>query len=81
MINKIIAETNVKIDIEPDGRIFVAAPDDISGNRAISMIEGIGREIEVGQFFLGKVTRTASYGAFVENISWQGRTCAYISVR
>jgi len=66
MINKIIAETNVKIDIEPDGRIFVAAPDDISGNRAISMIEGIGREIEVGQFFLGKVTRTASYGAFVE---------------
>lgn len=48
MINKIIVEINVKIDIEFDGRIFVAVFDDIFGNRVISMIEGIGWEIEVG---------------------------------
>jgi len=66
MINKIIAETNVKIDIEPDGKVFVASHDPVLGQRAINMIEGIAKDIEVGQIYLGKVTRIASFGAFVE---------------
>ncbi|MEZ0535806.1 polyribonucleotide nucleotidyltransferase [Caldicellulosiruptoraceae bacterium PP1] len=66
MINKIIAETNVKIDIEPDGKVFVASQDSEACKRAISMIEGIAKDIEVGQMYLGKVTKIMPYGAFVE---------------
>ncbi|HHV59930.1 MAG TPA: polyribonucleotide nucleotidyltransferase [Clostridiaceae bacterium] len=65
-INKIIAETGVKIDIDDDGNVFVTSPDQKSGNRAIQIIEGIGKNIEPGQIFLGKVIRTTSFGAFVE---------------
>ena len=65
-INKIIAETGVKIDIEDDGKVFVTGTEETQCRRAISMIEGIGKEIEVGQIFLGKVMRVTSFGAFVE---------------
>jgi len=66
MINKIIAETGVKIDIESDGRVYVSTTDTESGKEAIRIIEGIGKEIEVGQVFLGKVLRIVPFGAFVE---------------
>jgi len=66
IINRIIAETGVKIDIEDDGRVFVATPDEEAGAKAISIIEGIGRDIEPGQVFTGKVVRIMSFGAFVE---------------
>ncbi len=66
MINKIIAETGVKIDIEDDGKVYVACSDASAGQKAISIIEGIGREVQPGQIFMGKVVRTTSFGAFVE---------------
>jgi len=66
MINKIIAETGVKIDIEDDGRIFIAALTPESGDKAIQWIESIVREVEVGAIYLGKVTRIMNFGAFVE---------------
>lgn len=66
IINRIIAETGVKIDIEEDGKVFVATSDAEAGKRAIKIIEGIGKELEPGQVFLGKVVRTTSFGAFVE---------------
>jgi len=66
MINKIIAETGVKIDIEDDGRVYVSTNDPESGRKAISIIEGIGKEIQPGQVFMGKVVRITSFGAFVE---------------
>jgi len=66
MINKIIAETGVKIDIESDGKVFVSTTDLEAGKEAIRIIEAIGKEIEVGQVFLGKVLRIAPFGAFVE---------------
>lgn len=66
MINKIIAETGVKIDIEDDGRVFVACTDITAGRKAIKIIEGIAKEIEPGQIFLGKVMRIMPFGAFVE---------------
>jgi len=66
MINRIIAETGTKIDIEDDGKVYVAAPDEDSGLKAIKMIEGIGRDVQPGQVFMGKVTRIMAFGAFVE---------------
>jgi polyribonucleotide nucleotidyltransferase len=66
MINKIIAETGVKIDIEDDGRVFVATTDAAAGRKAIQIIEGIAKEIQPGQVFMGKVMRIMPFGAFVE---------------
>ncbi len=66
MINRIIAETGVKIDIEDDGRVYVATTDLEAGQRAITIIEGLGKELVPGMVYLGKVVRTTSFGAFVE---------------
>lgn len=66
MINKIIAETGAKIDIEDDGRVFVAAADAEAGKKAISIIEGIGKDVVPGTIYTGKVTRIMNFGAFVE---------------
>ncbi|MDR7489744.1 MAG: polyribonucleotide nucleotidyltransferase, partial [Armatimonadota bacterium] len=66
VINKITAETGAKIDIEQDGRIHVASPDEAAARRAIQMIEDIVREVKVGEIYLGRVTRLMNFGAFVE---------------
>ena len=66
MINKIIEQTGVKIDIEDDGSVFIATADDAAAQRAKSMIEGIVKELQVGEVFTGKVVRIMSFGAFVE---------------
>lgn len=66
VINKIIAETGVKIDIEDDGRVFVATSDETAGKRALQIIEAIAKDVQPGQVFMGKVTRLMTFGAFVE---------------
>ncbi|HSL94188.1 MAG TPA: polyribonucleotide nucleotidyltransferase [Bacillota bacterium] len=66
IINKIIAETGVKIDIEDDGRVFIAAVDAVMGERAVKMIEDLLKEVKAGEVFTGRVTRVEKYGAFVE---------------
>jgi polyribonucleotide nucleotidyltransferase len=67
VINKIIADTGVKIDIEDDGRVFIASPDEHAAAEAKKMIDAIVRDIEVGQVFLGKVVNIKpGLGAFVE---------------
>ena len=66
MINKIIAETGVKIDIEDDGRVFISTPDQEAADKARRIIEGIAKDIEVGDVFTGKVVRIMNFGAFVE---------------
>lgn len=65
-INKIIDETGVKIDIEDDGRVFITASNVESGNKALRMIEGIVKEPQVGEIYMGKVVRIVNFGAFVE---------------
>ena len=65
-INRIINETGVKIDIEDDGRVFIAAPDMESGERALKIIEALTKDVEVGEFYIGKVLRITNFGAFVE---------------
>ena len=66
MINKIIAETGAGIDIEPDGRIFIAAVDPEGGKKAQEMIEALVKEVEPGEIYKGIVKRVERYGAFVE---------------
>lgn len=66
IINKIISETNVKIDIEDDGKIYVSSPDIKNAQRAIKMIEGLAKDIEEGDIYIGKVIRITNFGAFVE---------------
>ncbi|HEU5298836.1 MAG TPA: polyribonucleotide nucleotidyltransferase, partial [bacterium] len=66
VINKITAETGVKIDIEQDGKVHVASADEDAARRAIQMIEGIVREAKVGEIYTGRVTRLMNFGAFLE---------------
>ncbi len=66
IINKIIAETNTKIDIEDDGRIFIASTDQEGGERAVRMIQQLTREVRPGEVYVGRVTRIMDIGAFVE---------------
>lgn len=66
VINKIIAETGVKIDIDEDGSVYVATTDEANGNKAIKIIEGIAGDVEPGTIYTGKVTRIMNFGAFVE---------------
>ncbi len=65
-INKIIEDTGVKIDIEDDGSVFIATEDDEAAKKARRIIEGIAKELQVGDVFTGKVVRIMSFGAFVE---------------
>ena len=65
-INKIIAETGVKIDSEDDGRVFIASPDSEAATLAKKMIEDIVRDIVVGNVYLGKVVSILPIGAQVE---------------
>ncbi|MCR4894438.1 MAG: polyribonucleotide nucleotidyltransferase [Eubacteriales bacterium] len=66
VINKIIEDTGVKIDIEDDGTVYIGSADAAAGLKAQQIIEGIIKDIEVGEVFTGKVTRIMNIGAFVE---------------
>ncbi len=65
IINKIIADTGVKIDIENDGRVFIASPDGIGAEKAKAMVEALTKEVKVGETYMGTVTRLMNFGAFV----------------
>ena len=66
VIQKICAECNCKIDVQEDGNIFVSSTDIDDAKRAISIIETIANDPEVGAIYKGVVTRLMSFGAFVE---------------
>ena len=66
VVNKIIEETGVKIDIEQDGRVFIASPSQEANERARDIIEGIVKEVVVGEVYMGTVKRIEKFGAFVE---------------
>ncbi|MDR3563568.1 MAG: polyribonucleotide nucleotidyltransferase [Negativicutes bacterium] len=66
IIKKIIEETGVSIDIEDDGKVFIAAVDREAGMKAVRIIENLVREVEIGATYQGKVTRLMNFGAFVE---------------
>ncbi|ARD49340.1 polyribonucleotide nucleotidyltransferase [Sporosarcina sp. P33] len=66
VINKIIEETQVKIDTEQDGTIYIASPNSEMNAKAKKMIEDIVREAKVGEYYLAKVKRIEKFGAFLE---------------
>ncbi len=66
VIQKICAECNCKVDVEEDGSIFISSLDLDDANRALTMINTIANDPEVGSIFRGVVTRLMSFGAFVE---------------
>ena len=66
MIHKIIAETGAEVDVEDDGRVFIAAPSGESGRRAEEWIRSLTHVPEVGEVYVGKVVRLMDFGAFVE---------------
>lgn len=65
-INKIIAETGVKIDIKEDGKVFVMSSDSVGAKRALKMIDDLTKDVVAGEIYLGKVTKITTFGAFVE---------------
>jgi polyribonucleotide nucleotidyltransferase len=65
VIREIVESTGAKIDIEDDGTIKVAATSEEASQKAIDWIRGIVAEPEVGVVYVGKVVKTADFGAFV----------------
>ena len=65
-IQKIIADTGVKIDIDDDGRVLIMSVDGPSLQMAKDIITGIVKEPEPGEVYVGTVTRIMQFGAFVE---------------
>jgi polyribonucleotide nucleotidyltransferase len=68
VIRGIIEQTGVKIDVEDSGKVNVSSSDQQAAAKAIQMINDITATAEVGKTYLGKVTRLADFGAFVEII-------------
>lgn len=74
-INKIVTETGVKMDVNEDGRIYIASPDEDAANRAKAWVEQLTTDVEVGKAYLGKVTRLMKFGAFVEVLPGKEGLC------
>jgi polyribonucleotide nucleotidyltransferase len=68
VIRGIVEATGVKIDVEDSGKVNVSSSDQAAAARALQMIGDITATAEVGKTYLGKVTRLADFGAFVEII-------------
>src|SRR5207302_4895547 len=66
VIRKIVEETGVQIDVEDDGRVYIASSDQDGARRAIEWIKGLTDEVEVGKIYNGTVVRIMPFGAFVE---------------
>jgi polyribonucleotide nucleotidyltransferase len=66
MIRKIVEETGAQIDVEDDGRVFIAAVDQEGGQKAIDWIKSLTDEVEIGRIYKGKVVRMMPFGMFVE---------------
>ncbi len=65
-IRSIQEQTKTTVDVDNDGTVLIGSTDESNAQQAITMIEGLTREIEVGSIYTGKVTRLLSFGAFVE---------------
>jgi polyribonucleotide nucleotidyltransferase len=65
-IRSIIEETKVSMDVGNDGTVVIGSPNEAAAKKAIEIVEGLIREVEVGAIYTGKATRVANFGAFVE---------------
>ncbi len=66
MINQIIAETNVKIEIEDEGDVYISSTDEAMLEKAKEIILKIVEEIVVGNEYIGEITKISNFGAFME---------------
>lgn len=66
VIQKICADCNCNVDVQEDGSVFITAIDMEDAKRALSIIETIAKDPEIGAIYKGKVTRLMNFGAFVE---------------
>ena len=66
VIRKIQEETGTEINVEDDGTVQIAAISGENSRKAVTWIESLTREVEVGGLYLGKVTRIMGFGCFVE---------------
>lgn len=65
-IRSIVSETKATVDISDDGTVVIGSPDMEATRKAIEIIEGLTKEVEVGTVYTGKVTRIFDFGAMVE---------------
>ena len=65
-IRSIVQQTGAKIDVEDSGKVSVAAVNQESAAQAVKIIKDLVREVEVGETFVGTVTRMLSFGVFIE---------------
>jgi polyribonucleotide nucleotidyltransferase len=66
MIRSIIEDTGCSVDIEDDGTVFIGSSNEAMAQKAISIIEGLTKDVELGETYEGTVTRMTGFGAFVE---------------
>lgn len=66
MIRSIIERTGVEIEVEDDGTILIASPDDRACQQAVDIIRHLTQEAEIGKIYQGKVKKIMDFGAFVE---------------
>lgn len=66
MIRSIIEQTSSSVDIDDSGTVVIGSSDEKSARRAIEIIEGLTKEIEIGAIFTGKVSRILNFGAMIE---------------
>lgn len=66
VIRGITDQTGARIDINDEGAINIASPDEESARKATEIINGIVAEAEHGKIYMGKVVRVVDFGAFVE---------------
>lgn len=66
IVRGIQEETGVRIDIQDDGTIYIAATDGTSADKAREMVEALTEDAVVGRIYTGKVVRITDFGAFVE---------------
>jgi polyribonucleotide nucleotidyltransferase len=65
-IRAIIEETKASIDVDNDGTVIIGSANEESARKAIQIIEGLTKEVEVGAIYTGKVSRLMNFGAMVE---------------
>ncbi len=66
VIRALTEETGAKIDIEDDGTVLIATSDGAAAEQAIARIKAITAEAEIGETYMGTVSRIVDFGAFVE---------------
>lgn len=79
VINKIIEATEVNIDIEDDGMVFICGHDHAKVEQAVEWVKNIARKFEPGEIFAGIVSRLMDFGAFVELIPGGQEGMAHVS--